>query len=64
MASGSTPDEAQTFQISRRQLFSHLRCRARAGKGSGPWKPDAAQASSQRPQTTLVTEQKTAASCE
>jgi hypothetical protein len=36
MAPCSTPDEAQTFQISRRQLFSHLRRRASAGKAPDP----------------------------
>jgi hypothetical protein len=43
MASGSTPDEVQTLQISRRQLFSHLwagpaqeRLRTlKAGRGKG-----------------------------
>jgi hypothetical protein len=30
----STPDEAQTFQISRRELFSHLRRRAQRTTGS------------------------------
>ena len=36
MAPCSTPGEAQTFQISRRQLFSHLRRRASAGKAPDP----------------------------
>ena len=36
MAPCSTPGEAQTFQISRRQRFSHPRRRARAGKAPDP----------------------------
>jgi hypothetical protein len=36
MAPCSTPGEAQTFQTSRRQLFSHLRRRASAGKAPDP----------------------------
>jgi hypothetical protein len=57
MASCSTQDEAQTFQVSCRQLFSHLRRRASAG----PLRPDAEKAGSQRPQATLVTQPKIAA---
>jgi hypothetical protein len=57
MAPCSTLDEAQTFQISCRQLFSYLRP-GPAQEGSGASRPDAAKASSQRPQATLVTQPK------
>src|SRR6266566_5354369 len=48
MASGSTPDEAQTFQLSRRQIFSCFSgTRASAGKAPDPegrmWQRQAAR---------------------
>jgi hypothetical protein len=48
MVPGSTPDEAQTFQLSPRQLVPHLRRRASAGKTPDP---KAGRGKGKRPET-------------
>ena len=63
MAPCSTPGEAQTFQISRREL-SRICGAGPAQERLRTLRPDAAKARSQRPQATLVTQPKIAAPCE